>query len=62
MAILLVVAVSLADASLRGASARLGWAGFAAAALFPLGIAFVGFLVLWAWVLTVSITLLVRRV
>jgi hypothetical protein len=59
-AILLVVAVSLA-AVRHGVLPRwLGRAGFPAAALLTLGIAFVGFLVLAVWVLAVSAVLAVR--
>jgi len=59
-AILLVVAVSLA--SLRhGVFPRwLGWAGFVVAALLPLAIAFVGFLILVLWVIAVSVALALR--
>jgi hypothetical protein len=39
----------------------LGWAGFPAAALLTLAIAFVGFLVFLVWVLTVSAALALRR-
>jgi magnesium-transporting ATPase (P-type) len=61
-AILLVVAVSLA-AIRHGVLPRwLGWAGFPAAALLPLAIAFVGFLVLALWVLAVSAVLALRPV
>jgi hypothetical protein len=60
-AILLVVAVSLA-ALRHGVLPRwLGWAGFPAAALLPLAIAFVGFLVLAVWVLAVSAALAFGR-
>lgn len=60
-AMLLVVAVSLA-ALRHGVLPRwLGWAGFALAAVFPLAIAFVGFLALFLWVLLVSSVLAVRR-
>jgi hypothetical protein len=60
-AILLVVAVSLA-AIRHGLLPRwLGWAGFPAAALLSLAIAFVGFLVLALWVLAVSAALALRR-
>lgn len=61
-AILLVVAVSLA-AIRHGLLARwLGWAGFPAAALLPLAIGFIGFLVLALWMLAVSATLALRPV
>ena len=56
-AILLVVAVSVAALRLRVLPRWLGWVGFAAAALLPLAVAFIGFLVLWAWVLVVSAVL-----
>lgn len=60
-AILLVVAVSLA-ALRHGVLPRwLAWAGFPAAALLTLAIAFVGFLVLALWVLAVSAALASRR-
>lgn len=60
-AILLVGAVSLA-ALRHGLLPRwLGWAGFPAAALLPLAIAFVGFLVLALWVIAVSSALAFRR-
>jgi hypothetical protein len=39
----------------------LGWAGFPAAALLPLAIGFVGFLVFIAWLLAVSAALAFRR-
>ena len=59
-AILLLVAVSLA-ALRHGLLPRwLGWAGFPAAALLPLAVSFLGFLVLALWVLAVSAALAVR--
>jgi hypothetical protein len=59
-AILLVCSVSLA-ALRHGLLPRwLGWAGFPAAALLPLAISFVGFLVLALWVIAVSITFALR--
>jgi hypothetical protein len=61
-AIVLVVAVSLA-ALRHGVLPRwLGWAGFPAAALLTLAIAFVGFLVLALWVIAVSVALARRRI
>jgi hypothetical protein len=59
-AILLVGAVSLA--ALRdGLLPRwLAWAGFPAAALLPLAVSFVGFLVLALWVIAVSVALALR--
>jgi hypothetical protein len=60
-AILLVVAVSLAALRHRVLPRWLAWAGFPAAALLTLGVAFVGFLVLAVWVLAVSAALAVRR-
>ena len=39
----------------------LGWAGFPAAALLPLAIGLVGFLVFIAWLLAVSAALAFRR-
>ena len=61
VAILLVVAVSLAALRYGVLPRWLGWAGFPAAALLMLGIVFVGFLVFAAWVLTVSAALALRR-
>jgi hypothetical protein len=60
-AILLVVAVSVAALRLGVLPRWLGWAGLAAAVLLPLAVAFIGFLVLWAWVLAVSVALAVNR-
>ena len=60
-AILLVVAVSLAALRYGILPRWLGWSGLPAAALLTLGIVFVGFLVLAAWVLTVSAALALRR-
>lgn len=60
-AILLVVAVSLAALRYGLLPRWLAWAGFPVAALLPLAIGFIGFLVLFAWVLAVGITLVVRR-
>jgi hypothetical protein len=59
-AILLVVAVSLAALRYGVLPRWLGWAGFPAAALLTLAVAFVGFLVFALWVLTVSATLALR--
>jgi hypothetical protein len=59
-AIILVVGVSLA-ALRHGVLPRwLGWAGFPVAALLPLAIGFVGFLVLLLWVIAVSAALAFR--
>jgi hypothetical protein len=59
-AILLVVAVSLA-ALRHGLLPRwLAWAGFPAAALLPLAVSFLGFLVLALWVLAVGAALALR--
>jgi hypothetical protein len=60
-AILLVVAVSLATIRHRLLPRWLGWAGFPAAALLPLAIGFIGFLVLAVWMLAVSAALALRR-
>jgi hypothetical protein len=60
-AILLVTAVSLAALRYGLLPRWLGWAGFPAAALLPLAIGFVGFLVFIAWLLAVSATLAFRR-
>jgi hypothetical protein len=59
-AILLVVAVSLAALRYGVLPRWLAWSGFVAAVLLLTAIAFVGFLVLLAWVLAISITLLAR--
>ena len=59
-AILLVVAVSVAAVRYGILPRWLGWAGFVAAALLPLAVMFIGFLVLFLWVLAVGITLVVR--
>ncbi|MGH2920986.1 MAG: hypothetical protein ACRDKU_02835 [Gaiellaceae bacterium] len=61
MAGLLVVGASLAALRFGVLPRWLAWTGFPAAALLPLAVGFVGFLVLWLWVLVVSITLLARR-
>jgi hypothetical protein len=59
-AMLLLVAVSLA-ALRHGLLPRwLAWAGFPAAALLPLAVSFLGFLVLALWVLAVSAAFAVR--
>ncbi len=60
-AILLVVAVSLAALRYGVLPRWLAWAGFVTAALLPLAIAFVGYLVFLAWVLAVSAVLGFRR-
>lgn len=60
-AILLVVAVSLAALRYGVLPRWLGWAGFVFAALLPLAIGFIGFLVLFVWVLIVSGALGARR-
>jgi hypothetical protein len=59
-AILLVCSVSLATLRHGLLPRWLGWAGFPAAALLPLAISFVGFLVLALWVIAVSITFALR--
>ena len=59
-AILLVVAVSVAAVRYGILPRWLGWAGFGAAALLPLAVMFIGFLVLFLWALAVGITLVVR--
>jgi len=56
----LVVSVSLAVLRCGILPRWLGWAGFPIALLLPLAIAFVGYLVLTVWVLTVSGALLLR--
>lgn len=58
---LLVVGVSLAARRSGVLPRPLAWFGFAAAALLPLAIAFVGFLVLALWVVVVSVVLALRR-
>lgn len=60
-AILLVVAVSVAALRLGVLPRWLGWAGLVAAVLLPLAVGFIGFLVLWAWVLAVSAALALNR-
>lgn len=60
-AILLVVAVSLASLRYGLLPRWLAWAGFPAAALLPLAVSFLGFLVLALWVLAAGIALAVRR-
>jgi hypothetical protein len=60
-AILLVVATSLAALRHGVLPRSLGWTGFPAAALLPLAIVFVGFLVLALWVVAVSAALALRR-
>jgi len=55
--IIVVVAVSLAVLRLRVLPRWLGWAGLVMAALFPLAIGFVGFLVFALWVLGISAAL-----
>ncbi len=60
-AMLLVVAVSLAALRYGVLPRWLGWAGFVFAALLPLAIGFIGFLVLFLWVLIVSGALAARR-
>jgi hypothetical protein len=59
--IILVVAVSLAVLRFRVMPRWLGWAGFVMAALLPLAIGFVGFLVFAFWVLVVSAALVWPR-
>lgn len=59
-AMVLVVSVSLAVLRCGILPRWLGWAGFPIALLLPLAIAFVGYLVLMVWVLTVSGALLLR--
>jgi hypothetical protein len=61
-AMLLVVAVSLAALRYGVLPRWLGWAGLPAAALLPLAVAFVGFLVPFAWVLAVAVALATRHV
>jgi hypothetical protein len=53
-AILLVVGVSIATLRHGVLPRWLGWAGFVVAALLPLAIAFVGFLVFLLWVIAIS--------
>jgi hypothetical protein len=59
-AILLVSAVSLAALRDDLLPRWLAWAGFPAAALLPLAVSFVGFLVLALWVIAVSVALVLR--
>ena len=60
-AILMVVAASVAALRLGVLPRWLGWAGLSAAVLLPLAVGFIGFLVLWAWVLAVSAVLGLNR-
>jgi hypothetical protein len=60
-AILLVVATSVTAVRQRILPPWLGWVGFVAAALLPLAIGFIGFLVLFVWVLATSVALVMRR-
>jgi hypothetical protein len=60
-AMLLVVAVSVAALRYRVLPRWLGWAGFAVTALLPLAVAFLGFLVLFVWVLAVSAALALSK-
>jgi hypothetical protein len=59
-AIFVVAAVSLGALRYGFLPRWLGWAGIVVAVLLPSAIAFVGFLILLAWVLAVGITLAVR--
>jgi hypothetical protein len=60
-AILLVAGVSLAALRYGILPRWLGWAGFPMAALLVTAVGFLGFLVLFVWVLSVSVTLALRR-
>jgi hypothetical protein len=60
-AILPVVAVSITAVRYAVLPRWLGWLGLAMAPLLVLAIAFVGFLVLFVWVLVVSVVLLASR-
>jgi hypothetical protein len=60
-AILLVGAVSLAALRHDLLPRWLGWSGFPTAALLPLAVAFLGFLVLALWVIAVSVALVFQR-
>ena len=60
-AILLVVAVSLAAFRYATVPRWVGWVGLVCAALLPLSIAFIGFLVLALWVILVGGVLVARR-
>jgi magnesium-transporting ATPase (P-type) len=59
-AILMVVAVSIGALRYRFLPQWLGWAGIVVAVLLPSAFAFVGFLILLAWVLVVGVTLAAR--
>ena len=59
-AIVVVVAVSVGALRYGFLPRWLGWAGIVVAVLLPSAIAFVGFVILLAWVLAVGITLAVR--
>jgi hypothetical protein len=60
-AILLVASVSVAAVRAGALPRWLGWAGLVAAALLPLAIGFIGFLVLLAWVMATSTVLAFGR-
>ena len=60
-AILLVVAASFAALRHRALPRWLGWLGVVAAMIMPLGVAFVGFLALFVWVLAASTAFALRR-
>jgi hypothetical protein len=60
-AMLVVVAVSLATLRLGVLPRWLGWLGLVAVVFLPLAIAFIGFLVLWVWILCVSTALVFGR-
>jgi hypothetical protein len=60
-AILLVAGVSLAAVRYGVLPRWLGWAGFPMAALLVTAVGFLGFIVLFVWVLAVSVVLALRR-
>jgi hypothetical protein len=60
-AILLVCAASLAALRYGVLPRWLAWAGFPVAALLPLAVSFLGFLVFALWVIAVSAALALRR-
>jgi hypothetical protein len=60
-AMLLVVAVSVAALRFGVLPRWLGWFGLVVAVLLPTAVSFVGFLVLWVWILAVSFSVIFGR-
>ena len=59
-AMLLLVAVAIAALRFRAFPRWLGWTSVVAAPLLPLAVGFIGFLVLFVWVLAASAALALR--